>query len=364
MPIEIEAPEQMGYENIRCNLTESSFADLQVKDLGINLDDILLCYADHIGKKELRALIAADHKGITSDQVLTTVGAASALFIVSTTLLKAGDRLLVMRPNYATNIETPRAIGAQIDFLDLKFEEGFRLNVDELAARITPETKFVSLTNPHNPTGVMMTEKDLRAVIAVCEAKKVHLLFDETYREMTFGPMAPLAASLSPWAISVSSLSKTYGLPGIRLGWLITQDTKLFETFLAAKEQMYICNSILDEEVAYRFLKKKDQFLAPTLKRIREHFEIVKTWITQEKAMEWIEPAGGVVCFPRIRKDSGVNVHLFYKTLNEKYSTYVGPGHWFEQDRSFMRIGYGWPKTDELKEGLSNISLALREAKF
>ncbi len=213
-PIEIESPEQFGYENIKHNLAESSISDALWQDLNINLGDLVLAYGDHYGKPELRELIAADAGSIVQpDDVLLTVGAAAALFIISTSLLRPNDHLLVMHPNYATNIETPRMIGCQIDFLRLTFDNGFKIDVDEIASRITPQTKLVSVTCPHNPTGSMMTADDLRRLVAIVEEKGCYLLVDETYHDMTFGERLPIAASLSPRAISVSSLSKSYGLP-------------------------------------------------------------------------------------------------------------------------------------------------------
>ena len=141
MPIEIESPEQMGYGNIECNLTESSYADAMLAELDLDLNRLVLCYGDHFGKPGLRELIATEARPLGADEVLITAGAASALFIVATSLLKSGDQLVVMRPNYATNIETPRAIGADVKFLDLRFEDGFRIDLDRLEALITPQTE-------------------------------------------------------------------------------------------------------------------------------------------------------------------------------------------------------------------------------
>ncbi len=363
MPIEVESPEQIGYSNIRCNLTESSVTDMALADLELNLNELVLAYTDHVGKPELRELLAAEGAGLRSGDVLVTQSAATALFIVATSLLDESNRLVVMRPNYATNIETPRAIGCGIDFLDLKFEDGFRFNPDRLAALVKPGTRLLSLTTPHNPTGTTLTQSDLEAVIALAEARDCYVLVDETYREMNFSGPTPLAASLSPRCISVSSFSKSYGLPGIRVGWIVTRDKALQELFLAAKEQIMICNSIVDEEIAFRVLSQKEQLLPPILRRNRRRFETVKAWMAQQKYMDWVEPRGGVVCFPRIRPDSGVDVEAFYKILNGKYSTFTGPGHWFEQDRRFMRVGYGWPKEEELVEGLENLSKAMEEAR-
>src|SRR4249920_911497 len=106
MPIEIESPEQMGYSNIQCNLTESSVSDLLFRDIHFDLRDLVFCYGHHAGKPELRELIAAEHAGINAENILITTGAASALFIINTSILNAGDHLLVMHPNYGTNIET------------------------------------------------------------------------------------------------------------------------------------------------------------------------------------------------------------------------------------------------------------------
>ncbi len=357
MPIEVESPEQLGYNTIKCNLTESSFRDSVLNQLNVSLNDLVLCYGDHLGQPKLRELIANDaftQKKLNANEVLITVGAAAALFIISTTLLEADDELIVVRPNYATNIETPRAIGAKIKFIDLKFEDGFQFNPNELKKLITPKTKLVSITIPHNPTGTLMSKSDLAEIIKIVEGSNAYLLVDETYREMNFEGVYPVSATLSKRVISVSSLSKTFGLPGIRIGWLITQDQTLMEKFLAAKEQIFITGSILDETVAIQFLEHKNKIFPSVKKTIQEHFGIVKNWISNQPKMEWVEPKGGVVCFPRLK--SGIDENRFYKLLNDQYKTHVGPGHWFEMDRKYMRIGYGWPTTEELKEGLDNIN--------
>jgi len=368
MPIEIESPEQMGYENVKYNLTESSFADAELGDLDLDLRKLVLCYGDHQGNRALRSLIASDC-GVHPDEVLITAGAASALFVIATTLLQAGDRILVEAPNYATNIETPRAIGAEIDFLTLRFEEGFRPNLAQLEQKLHPRTKLVSLTVPHNPTGSMLTDSELRQIIELCARHGVPLLVDETYREMAFAGPLPVAASLvsadtaRPPVLSVSSMSKTWGLPGIRIGWLICRDRKLMETLLAAKEQIFICNSVVDEEIALRFLQQKAQRAPAIFARMKQNFTVLSDWMHTQQDLEWVPPEGGVVCFPRFRSDCPVDVERFYRVLGDKYKTFVGPGHWFEMDRRYMRIGYGWPSTSDLREGLTAISRAAEEAR-
>ena len=366
MAIEKESPEQFGYDRIRYNLTESSVRDRTLSDLGIEVGDMLLFYGDHVGNAVFRELVAEQSggaaAGVTVDDVLITAGAAQALFIIATTLLDKGDHLVVIRPNYATNIETPRAIEADISFLDLTFENGFRIDIDSLMALVTPRTKYVSVTLPHNPTGMVMSEADLRSLVRRVESAGCRLLVDETYREMTFAAPLPVTATLSERAISVSSLSKTYGIPGIRTGWLVCRDRELMATLLAAKEQIGICGSVVDEEIAARAFARREEWLPRIHALIHRQLAVVQGWIAGEELMEWVEPHGGVVCFPRIKPDVPCDVDEFYRVLGEDHGTYVGPGHWFEQSRRHMRIGYAWPLPDELKGGLAAISASLRAA--
>lgn len=362
--IEIESPEEVGYDNIKYNLTESSFADMSMGELNLDLSNLVIAYGDHRGKRELRELIARECGLASRDCVLMTPGAAGALFIVATTLLGPDDHIVVIRPNYGLNLETPRAIGCHVDIYDLKFEEGFGIDPVRVAAMLHPKTKYISITVPHNPTGVVWTEACFRQLVALAESRGIKLIVDETYRDMTYASPLPVGASLSPAVISVTSLSKSYGLPGIRIGWIATQDAPLMETFLAAKEQIVICNSIVDEEIAWQVLRQKDELLPGIRREIAARFDILRNWQASQDEFEWIEPNGGVVAFPRIKPGLRVDLDLFYKTLKEKYGTFIGPGHWFEQDRRFIRIGFAWTRQrSDLTAGLQAISASVRESR-
>src|SRR5437870_10756205 len=167
MPIEVESPEQLGYDTITNNLSESSVADRRLSDLGLELelDDLLLCYGDHLGDAALREVIASGGDGLRPDDVLVTPGAAAALFCTATSLLEPRDHMVVVRTNYATNLETPRAIGAELDIVDLTYDTGWRLDVDEISARVEPgTTKLISVTCPHNPTGTILDRAQLDAL--------------------------------------------------------------------------------------------------------------------------------------------------------------------------------------------------------
>ncbi|MGJ4854466.1 aminotransferase class I/II-fold pyridoxal phosphate-dependent enzyme [Labrys sp. La1] len=361
MVIEKEAPEEYGYDRIRYNLSESSVRDRKLSDFGLDIPDLTLFYGEHRGEERLRRLIASQDEGLSPDDVLVTAGAAGALFIIATTLLSPSDHLVVVRPNYATNIETPRAIGCAITCVDLDFETGFALDLVKVAEAMRPETRYVSVTCPHNPTGTMLSRADLDGLVALVEQAGCKLLVDETYRDLSHGGVLPVAASLSPSAISVSSLSKAYGVPGIRVGWIITRDAELQERFLAAKEQIGICGSVVDEWIAGSVLERRGPFLREQAGLIADRLAIMREWIAGDPKLEWVEPKGGVVCFPRFRHPPGFDFDAFYKDLLESFGTYVGPGHWFEMPRNHLRIGFAYPLEEELKQGLAQISAAIRK---
>jgi aspartate/methionine/tyrosine aminotransferase len=333
------------------------------KNLSFDLNDTILCYGNHLGKNELRELIAKNNS-VSPNDILITAGAAAGLFIVASSLLDNKSHMIVQKPNYATNIETPNAIGCSVDFIKIDFEDKFQIDIDRIEKLIKPNTKYISITYPHNPTGVCITKKELEQIIAVAEKHNCLLLLDETYRELSFEEKIPLAASLSENAISISSMSKAYGLPGIRIGWLITKNKSLLELFLAAKEQIFVCNSVIDEEIAFQFLKQKEKYFSQIKSHIQINFSTLEKWLSDHKYLEWIKPRGGVIGFPRFKKEARIDIENFHSILNNKYKTFVGPGHWFDMPKKYFRIGYGWPTKNEIEQGLKNIDLSIEESRM
>ncbi len=365
MPIEVESPEQLGYAAIKNNLAESSFSDRRLTDYGIQADvgELLLPYGDHLGSEELRVLVASGSADLRPDDVLVTAGAAAALFIVASALLEPGAHALICAPNYATNLETPRAIGADVERIELRFEDGWRLDAESVAHRLRPNTRLVSVTYPHNPTGSMISADELRALVRMVESHAhARLLVDETYRELAYEHPLPMASSLSPRVLGVSSMSKVYGLPGLRVGWLTCRDETLMETLLAAKEQIFISGAVIDEELAARVLERRSTILPLVQETVREHLAVVRDWMQASDKFEWVEPQAGVVCFPRIRPEVDVDVDDFYRTLFQEHGTYVGAGHWFDQDRRFFRVGIAWPPKAELTRGLETLEASVATA--
>lgn len=360
MPIEVESPEEKGYGTIKYNLAESSMRDISLKDVKVDLSDLVLFYGEHRGVVKLREEIKEDSKVLHIDDVLVTAGAATALFIVATSILSPQDHLVVIRPNYGTNLETPRAINCTMTIIDMSFESGFAIDIDAITRAIQPNTRLISITNPHNPSGKLYDEQTINALIVLAEKNNCHLLVDETYRDLNFQTeLKPYVAELSERVISVSSVSKSYGAPGIRIGWIICRDKKLMNDFLAAKEQITLCNSVVDEEIAYSLIRDKAEIVGRNHAHIRNNFQYLKEWFVAQPYLEWVEPTAGVVCFPRLKQEYKVDAEKLYDTLYEQHATIVGPGHWFERDKTYMRIGFGYPTLDELKTGLANLEACL-----
>ncbi|KAF5603986.1 C6 zink-finger PRO1A [Fusarium pseudocircinatum] len=349
MPIEIESPEEYGYDKIKYNLSESSVTDQTLESLDIKIPNLTLLYNEHRGETKLRKLIA-DDAGVSADDVLITSGAAGALFIITTSQLGStpnseSNHLVVVRPNYATNLETPKAVGCEISFIDVTFESGFQPNIDQIEAAIKPNTRLVSVTCPHNPTGSTLSREALDRLVAITKKKGVLLLVDETYRDIAFAEKLPVAASLGDHVLSVCSLSKSFGMPGLRIGWLITTNKALQETFLAAKEQISISGSVINEWIAIDVLSRREKILRDTTDEMKVRLQMVESWIKSEELLEWVKPTGGVVCFPRIKQEPKGGFAAFYERLLNNHAT----------------LGYGWPTREELEGGMRAISAALRD---
>jgi len=362
MLMEKEAPAQYGYERIKYNFCESSAMVKTFTEAGIQFKlDMLLNYTDHMGNKELRTLIASEY-GLEANNVIIGAGSCMVLFIIYATLLGPGKHAVIMHPNYMANIEIGRSLGCDLDLYSLSFENNFQIDITRLRELIKPQTKLVSITYPHNPTGAAIDQVTLMEIVELCRENGSYLLLDEAYRDLTYGSALPHGATLGQHVISTETLSKGLGIPGIRIGWAVSSDTNLVKKFLAAKEQICICGSMIDEDFALQVLKNKPDLIPATRQDVINRFNIVKNFMAKQSYIEWIEPKGGAVCLPHIKNDIALDTDTFYEILNNKYGVFVGPGRWFEVDDRFFRLGFGAISEKKLNEGLNLIVKAVEEA--
>ena len=345
---------------VQYDIGESAIKYKTFGHMEIDLSDIALRYGHHSGRADLKALIASQYENLTVENVIVTSGASEANFAIVAALVKPDDHVIVEHPNYTSLYDVPRALGCEVTLHSLKFEDKFKPDLDELKRLIKPNTKLISMTHPNNPTGSMISEKDLHEIIKIAESNDVYLMFDETYRELTFGEPLPTAASLSPKVISISSMSKSFGLPGIRIGWMAAQDQFMLDTVLAIREHISITNSVVGEEIAVRVLEKTDTYIKNALDHALRNFKLVKRWMNSQDKLEWVQPEAGVVSMPRIKAEVKIDPEELWRLLVEKYKTFIIPGRCFEVDNRFFRLGFG-SDYDEIKNGLNNLKSAIDE---
>ena len=333
----------------------STFGQLEIK-----LDDVSLRYGYHTGRPPLRALIAEGYPGLSADNIVVTTGASEANFCIVAALVSPGDHVIVEHPTYPSLYEVPRSLGCEVSLFTLDFESDFRPDLSRLREMITPKTKLITFTHPNNPTGSMITEEQLQSLIDLVEEHDIYLLFDETYRAMDLSHSLPPACTLSAKAISISSMSKCYGLPGIRIGWVAAQSKDILDKVLTIREQLSICNNALGEEIALHMLERSDAFLEQASTQITKNRDTVARWINNHEYVEWVYPEVGVVSFPRLKSDVLVDPETLYRRLAGQYKTFTIPGRCFEMDNRYFRLGFG-ATHEEIVKGLANFDRALSE---
>ncbi len=344
------------------DIGESAVKYMTFEQLGIDLGALPLRYGYHEGLPALREMLSRDYPGFAPENVIVTSGGSEANFIIMCALCKPGDHVIVEHPNYTSMYEVPRSLGCKVDLFGLDFDNAFKPDIDKLESMITPETKIVSLTHPNNPTGSMITEDELHRIIEIVEKNNTWLLFDETYRDMCFDSILPPASTLSPRVISLSSMSKCYGIPGIRLGWATTQDKQLLADLLAIREQISITNNVMSENIALEVLAEKEKYLIKSRDHIKRNRAAVDEWMKAQEDFEWVFPEAGVVAFPRLKESSGVDPEELIVSVVEKYRTFTIPGRCFEMDNHYFRLGFG-ANLEEIQTGLANMGKALADLK-
>ncbi len=346
------------FQYVKYNIGESSVRCYKLGELGLNLNELELRYTPHLGGFELRSEIANMYHGLDAKNIGVTNGAAESIFSLIASLTTRNDHIIIEAPNYPSFRYIAGSLERDFNLFWLKFEDEFKPNLQNLEQMIKPNTKLLCLTHPNNPTGSLMTEKELKQIISIVEERDIYLLFDETYRELTLGTkMIPTAASLSKNAISVSTMSKIYGAPAIRIGWLATQQNEILEGVRRVREQITICNSGLNEYIATKILQMKENHMKNVQKLVNKNYAYLENWMQNQDYLEWIKPRGSVTCFPRLK--SLESSERLSRLLVEKYDTFTVPGFVFNMPEYF-RIGFGG-NLDELKAGLNQLENALKE---
>lgn len=345
------------------DLAESIGPDLRLHDV-LGSDDIVLGYGPAVGDPRLRAVIAEQH-GVQPEDVIVTVGGMHALFLLAFVLCDRGDEAVTTAPLFPLARNALEAVGASIQTVKLSFDQRYRLDPAAFSAVLTPRTKLVSLASPQNPSGTTIPVDSIRAIHGVMQriCPKATLLIDETYRQAVYGDRSPVpsAVGLGAGVVSIASLSKSHGAPGVRIGWVITRDHDLREQLIAAKFSTVISCSSVDEALAIRVL-------ARDRKTRRDHFAagLARTaeWAGRNADLiEWIRPDAGAICCVRLRPNrfDDAAVSRFHNAL-EVERVRVANGTWFGDEARIFRLGFGLLPMHDLEAALAGLSAALQKA--
>jgi aspartate/methionine/tyrosine aminotransferase len=290
----------------------------------------------------------------TASRVTTAGGTSGANFLVRAALLEAGDDVLVERPGYDPLLGAARMFGARTVRFDRRFDDGFSLDPERVRHALTPRTRLIVVTDPHNPTGVVVDPAALDEVGRIAERAGAHVLVDEVYRDVT-GSSAPPAALRGDVFISTSSLTKSYGLSSLRSGWVIASEPLTYR-LRRARDIVDGTGSIVAERLGVVAFAELDRLLERARGILRRNAAVLRTFLAAHSMLEYVETNGTIV-FPRIR---GVaDATPFADRLMRERRTAIVPGAFFEAPAHF-RIGLGGDPS-RFEAALDQLGAGLRE---
>jgi aspartate/methionine/tyrosine aminotransferase len=290
--------------------------------------------------------------GVDADRVTPAGGTSGANFLVYAALLEPGDDILVERPGYDPLLGAARMFGARTLRFDRRLEDGFALDPDRVRQAMTPRTKLIVITTPHNPTGVPVDAAALDEIGRIAERAGAHVVVDEVYKDVT-GEHSPTAASRGDVFITTSSLTKSYGLSSLRAGWVIAEPAISYRV-RRARDVVDGTGSIVAERLAVLAFEQLDTLYARARGIFARNKALADEFLESRRELEWV-PSSGTIVFPRI---TGVaDAAPFVERVMREHRTALGPGAFFEAPAHF-RLGYGGD-TGKIHEGLARVAAAL-----
>lgn len=341
------------------SLTVEALLDLsgRKEQLLEQIRSLRLSYGDIPGSDRLRDLVAGLYARQSRDNVLIMNGGAAANFLSLYTLVEAGDEVVSVWPTYQQLTSIPESFGATVKLLPLEPEGAFLPDVERLKALVSEKTRLICINNPNNPTGALMERPLLEAVVDVARSVGAWIHCDEVYRGLVHEPglEIPSVADLYEKGISTGSLSKTYSLAGLRLGWIVGPADFIARCFSRRDYTTISCGRI-DDLLGSVALEAREALLERNLSIVRRSAAVLREWVDGEARLDWVPPKAGTTAF--IRYDYDLPSEVFCRRLFEGDGTFIVPGSAFDRDRWF-RIGYAFDPV-MLRQGLDRISAFLR----
>ena len=357
---------------VRHHLTASDAQSMTIEELlalGTEEDregflKLSLAYIETWGTPELREAVAATYERVDAGHVLTFAGAEEGLFLAMQELVGPGEHAVVTVPCYQAMETVTVATGADVSPLVPRREDGWALDLEELRGLLRPNTRLVAVNYPNNPTGHVPDEATFRELVALCDERGIRLFCDEVYRGIEVDPARtlPQAADLSEAAVSLNVASKSYGLPGLRVGWIASRDRELLERLEKRKHYTSICNAGPAEYLATVALRHRDEIWARNRGIVAANRPVFDEFFARwADLFDWQPPVGGCVCFPRYK---GGDVEEFCRQLLHAEGVLVLPASMYESEisddvpRDHFRVGIG---RLGLEQGVEAFDRFLRE---
>jgi aspartate/methionine/tyrosine aminotransferase len=327
-------------------LSSSDCDGLPLTELVANADDearglwerLTLGYTESQGLPLLRSEIASLYSGVSADEIV--VAAPQELVLIAMNcLLEAGDHVVCAFPGYQSLYQVAESIGCRVDFWEPVEAEGWRFRVDDLLEKLKPETKLLVINFPHNPTGALLSANDFRRVMAIARERGIRVFSDEMYRGLEHDAKDRLPAACEDGQISLSGMSKVYGLAGLRIGWLATTDHALREKFLEYKDYTTICSAAPSEALALMGLRARASIVERHMERIGRNLGLLDEFFARRADLfTWVRPKAGTVGFPGLRKDGA---DAFCDRVRREAGVLLLPSSVYGLESEHVRVGFG-----------------------
>lgn len=326
-----------------------SWADAETRELW---EKAALGYAESLGLPLLRREIAGLYAGVSERDVL--VAAPQELVLIAMNcLLEKGDHAVCTFPGYQSLYEIAESIGCRVDRWEPVEDEGWKFRVEDLLGLIRPDTKLLIMNFPHNPTGALPSADDFRRVMEIARERGIRVFSDEMYRFLELDPKGrlPSACEVSDQAVSLFGMSKTFGLAGLRLGWLTTRDPELLARFAEYKDYTTICAAVPSEILAVIGIRSRDRIIARHRERISRNLGLLDAFFARHAAdFSWIRPKAGTIGFPGLRRER--DAAALCERVRREAGVLLLPSTVYGYSSSHVRVGFG---RENMPEALSRL---------
>jgi hypothetical protein len=367
-PFEMERWQSVWENRVELNISESGVKPLTMEELCPDPEELRriqrapLGYPPTNGSERLRSNIAALYPAARAENVLVTTGCAEANFLVTWALLDPGDHVIFMQPNYMQVGGLARGFGARVEPLWLKEELRWSPDLDDLRRLVTPNTRLIAICNPNNPTGAVLSERAVEEICTAASRVGAYILADEVYRGAEFdGPLTSTFWGRYDRVLCTGGLSKAYGLPGLRTGWVLAPP-EFVEKLWGYKDYSTIGPTMLTDQLAAIALEPavRARILERTREILRQHYPVVQRWVQEHgSSLHHVPPAAGAIAW--IRYSWAWESSQLAEAARARKSVLLVPGSQFEME-NYLRIGFGYD-ADKLERALRFVDeLAARAA--